>query len=81
MSDSSLISLGYSTGFILVLFILCVVLIISPPLLLSLQRLKGDMVAGGSNSLVISAACHVTDINVEERASELADNQSDSSRG
>ncbi|KAI0870866.1 hypothetical protein GGS24DRAFT_89163 [Hypoxylon argillaceum] len=80
VSDSSLISLGYSTGFILVLFILCVVLIISPPLLLSLQRLKGDMVAGGSNSLVISAACHVTDINVEERASELADNQSDSSR-
>ena len=29
------------------------------PLLFGNRKLKGDMVVGGSNSLVISAACHV----------------------
>ncbi|KAI0101532.1 hypothetical protein GGR51DRAFT_331731 [Nemania sp. FL0031] len=81
VSDSSLITLGYSTGFTLVIVILYLVLIICPPLLLSIQRLKGDMVAGGSNSLVISAACHVINTGTTVRASELTeDNQSSSIR-
>ncbi|KAI1116582.1 hypothetical protein F5Y14DRAFT_405839 [Nemania sp. NC0429] len=81
VSDTSLITLGYSTGFILVILILYVVLIICPPLLLGVQRLRGDMVAGGSNSLVISAACHLINADVTEGASELThENESESSR-
>ncbi|KAJ8131401.1 hypothetical protein O1611_g2221 [Lasiodiplodia mahajangana] len=80
VSDSSLITLGYSTGFILLITILYIVLIICPPLLLGIERLKGDMVGGGSNSLVISAACHVTNVDVAERDSGLTEeNQSNSS--
>lgn len=82
VSDSSLITLGYSTGFILLTAVLSVLFIISPPLLLSIQRLRGDMVAGGSNSLVISAACHVSNADVAEEFSELGEeNQMQSSRG
>ncbi|KAI1748328.1 hypothetical protein F4782DRAFT_517671 [Xylaria castorea] len=67
VSNASFIAVGYSPGFILVVFILTLVLIILLPILLSFQWLKGDMVAGGSNSLVISAACHMTDLDYSQR--------------
>ncbi|OTB14352.1 hypothetical protein K445DRAFT_302510 [Daldinia sp. EC12] len=57
LSENSLISLGYSTPAILALLIVSCT-IIPLPLLLSLRKPKGSMVAGGSNSLVMSAACH-----------------------
>ncbi|KAI1120837.1 hypothetical protein F5Y10DRAFT_289156 [Nemania abortiva] len=82
VSNNSLITLGYSTGFILLVLILSVVLIICPPLIFGFQRLRGNMVFGGSNSLVISAACHVTTLPGTEGASCLTEgNQSDSPRG
>ncbi|KAI1090732.1 hypothetical protein F5B19DRAFT_462055 [Rostrohypoxylon terebratum] len=55
--DDSLISLGYSPPAILTLFIV-VCLLIPLPFLFSLRKLQNKMVAGASNSLVISAACH-----------------------
>ncbi|GAP88371.1 hypothetical protein SAMD00023353_2900400 [Rosellinia necatrix] len=61
VSDSALVALGTSPGFLLTTLLLAIVLIILPPILISCQRLKGDMVAGATNSLVISAACHVTE--------------------
>ncbi|KAI0848973.1 hypothetical protein F5Y00DRAFT_269901 [Daldinia vernicosa] len=57
LSETSLVSLGYSTPAILALLVIgCA--IVPLPLLFSLRRPKGKMVAGGSNSLVMSAACH-----------------------
>ncbi|KAI1753982.1 hypothetical protein F4782DRAFT_539270 [Xylaria castorea] len=55
--DRSLIATGYSASATLLLFITTLVLV-PLPLLFSLYKLKGEMIAGGSNSLVISAACH-----------------------
>ncbi|KAI0898651.1 hypothetical protein F4806DRAFT_494311 [Annulohypoxylon nitens] len=57
VSDDSLIALGYSPPAILSLFIVAC-LLVPLPLLLSLRKPQGKMVAGASNSLVISAACH-----------------------
>ncbi|KAI0116976.1 hypothetical protein F4814DRAFT_459219 [Daldinia grandis] len=57
LSENSFISLGYSAPAILALFVVgCTV--VPLPILFSLRELKGNMVAGGSNSLVMSAACH-----------------------
>lgn len=58
VSEGSLISLGYSPSALLMLFISCAVALCLP-VLFGLRKLKGDMVAGGTNSLVMSAACHV----------------------
>jgi hypothetical protein len=52
-----LISAGYSPSATLFLFITASILV-PLPFLFSLCKVKGKMVAGGSNSLVISAACH-----------------------
>ncbi|GAW17037.1 hypothetical protein ANO14919_064860 [Xylariales sp. No.14919] len=70
VSAESFIALGYSPGFILICFLLSLGLIILLPIILSFQRLKIDMVAGGSNSLVISAACHI--MNPEDSQQDMA---------
>lgn len=57
VTDDSLIAMGYSPPAILSLFIVACILI-PLPFLFSLRKLQGKMVAGASNSLVISAACH-----------------------
>ncbi|KAI1172874.1 hypothetical protein F4777DRAFT_559812 [Nemania sp. FL0916] len=62
VSHGSLIAIGYSPFFFLVLFVASFVFIIIPPIILGFQKLQGDMVVGGWNSLVISAACHRPDI-------------------
>ncbi|KAI1476650.1 hypothetical protein F4774DRAFT_420586 [Daldinia eschscholtzii] len=77
LSENSLVSLGYSASAILALFIVgCT---IAPlPLLLSLRKPKGNMVAGGSNSLVMSAACHCfirSSTGVENQPHSLLDNE------
>ncbi|KAH8165130.1 hypothetical protein CIB48_g3115 [Xylaria polymorpha] len=77
VSDGSLIEIAFSPLFFLVLFIASLLFIIFPPLLLGLFRMKGDMVAGGWNSLVISAACHVPDT-VNEQDEQALSNENDS---
>ncbi|KAG6362579.1 hypothetical protein INS49_007671 [Diaporthe citri] len=58
VSDDSYIAVGVSGSAILALFVISSVLCISLALF-SLRKLSGDMVSGGTNSLVMSAACHV----------------------
>ncbi|KAI1426552.1 hypothetical protein F5Y12DRAFT_741485 [Xylaria sp. FL1777] len=77
VSDDSLIAIGYSPLFFLLLFIASFLFIICPPVLLGFSKMKGNMVAGGWNSLVISAACHVPgmeDTKDEKPYSNEADN-------
>ncbi|KAI0438838.1 hypothetical protein F4803DRAFT_569172 [Xylaria telfairii] len=62
VSDRSLIEIGFSPLFFLLLFLASFSFIIFPPVFLGLFKIKGNMVAGGWNSLVVSAACHVPDI-------------------
>ncbi len=57
VSENDLVAIGYSPPAILTLFIVCT-LLATLPFLLSLRKLEGNMVTGGCNSLVISAACH-----------------------
>ncbi|KAI1390105.1 uncharacterized protein F4822DRAFT_443108 [Hypoxylon trugodes] len=57
VSNESLISLGYSPSALLIFSILCFIALCLP-ILFGFYKLKGDIVAGGSNSLVLSA-CHV----------------------
>ncbi|KAI1735862.1 hypothetical protein F4680DRAFT_469712 [Xylaria scruposa] len=58
-SERSVIAVGFSPLLFLVLFIASFLLIVLPPVLLSFYKMKGHMVTGGWNSLVVSAACHV----------------------
>lgn len=58
VSDDSYIAVGVSGSAILALFVLSSVLCIALALF-SLRGMSGDMVSGGTNSLVMSAACHV----------------------
>ncbi|KAJ2982620.1 hypothetical protein NUW58_g6403 [Xylaria curta] len=55
--DDSLVALRHSPIAILSLLI-SVSAVVPLPLLVSFRKLKNNMVVGGSNSLVISAACH-----------------------
>lgn len=60
VSDGSKIALGYSPLALLILFVISFV-VMSLSIIFGFHRLKGNMVAGGCKSLVISAACHVGD--------------------
>ncbi|KAK6845649.1 hypothetical protein PG995_015759 [Apiospora arundinis] len=53
----AVVAVGYSPPAILGLLILGSILA-TVPLFVSLYRLPGDMIAGGCNTLVLSAACH-----------------------
>lgn len=59
--------MGVSGSAILALFIISSVLCISLALF-SLRKLSGDMVSGGTNSLVMSAACHVPAIAMRSKS-------------
>lgn len=67
VSDDSYIAVGVSGSAILALFIISSVLCISLALF-SLRKLSGDMVSGGTNSLVMSAACHVPAISTKSKS-------------
>ncbi|KAK8073075.1 hypothetical protein PG996_006423 [Apiospora saccharicola] len=58
MSGSVYITAGYSVTAIFVLFVSGTLFVLSP-LFFSSQKLKGNMTFGATNSLVLSAACHV----------------------
>ncbi|KAJ9150393.1 hypothetical protein NKR23_g3661 [Pleurostoma richardsiae] len=58
LSDDAYVGIGYSTMALLALFLIACVLAVIPFVICS-RRIKGPMVLGASNSLVISAACHV----------------------
>lgn len=62
-------AIRYSASAILIGFILSVTACFIP-VLLGLKKRTGDMVAGGSNSLVLSAACHVFTNNTDEARSQ-----------
>ncbi|KAI0972797.1 hypothetical protein F4678DRAFT_429407 [Xylaria arbuscula] len=62
VSDGSTITIGFSPLFLLILFITSVLFVICPSIVFGFSKTKSDMVAGGWNSLVISAACHVPDV-------------------
>ncbi|KAM0813070.1 putative DUF6536 domain-containing protein [Seiridium cardinale] len=57
VGPDAVVALGYSPPAILTVFVVSVVLCIIP-VVWSLRKVKGDMISGGTNSLVISAACH-----------------------
>lgn len=72
--------MGVSGSAILALFVLSSVLCISLALF-SLRKMSGDMVCGGTNSMVMSAACHVPAITTRvkspsSRTSEAASRSS-----
>ncbi|KAI1745794.1 hypothetical protein F4680DRAFT_465645 [Xylaria scruposa] len=69
VAEDSLVAIGYSPLFFLILFILSLTLVILPLTLLGFYKPRGDMVAGGWNSLVLSAACHAPTIVNEEHSS------------
>lgn len=76
--QDGLVKIGFSPSAFLVLLVLCGAL--APlPLLLGFKKLKGDMVAGGSNSLVVSAACHPFSRGALQQATTRASEQSPSS--
>lgn len=59
MTDDQIALVGYSSPAILIGFIFSLVLIMLP-LLLGLRRIRGSMIISRSNSLIMSAACHVS---------------------
>ncbi|TRX89715.1 hypothetical protein FHL15_009465 [Xylaria flabelliformis] len=73
VSEGSLIAVGFSPLFFLVLFVASFLLVILPPVLLGFYKMKGHMVTGGWNSLVISAACHVPNSENDQIEQSFAD--------
>lgn len=59
LPDGTVVAVGYSSWALLVLIVLSCVLVCLP-VALSLLKLPGDIVNVGSNSIAISAACHVS---------------------
>ncbi|KAI0194239.1 hypothetical protein F4808DRAFT_474875 [Astrocystis sublimbata] len=81
VSALSLISISYSPLFILILVITTPFFIIFPPLFFGFLKTEGNMVAGGWNSLVISAACHIHDTEANQDEEQVSDgNDSDDTK-
>jgi hypothetical protein len=57
VSKDALVAVAYSPLALFTLGVVCLA-IVPLSLVFAMKRLKGNMVAGGSNSLVLSAACH-----------------------
>nr|KMM71628.1 hypothetical protein CPAG_07931 [Coccidioides posadasii RMSCC 3488] len=70
-SDDSYVGIGFSTISILVVLLIACFLATIPFILCS-KRMKGPMVLGGSNSMVISAACHLSLVSATGSMSPLA---------
>lgn len=59
LSSDAYIGIGFSSGAILL--VLCIaILLLFIPIILAWRKYKGVMVVAGANSMVISAACHVS---------------------
>ena len=67
LSDDAYVGIGYSTMSLLVLFLVACVLA-TIPIILGARKMRSAMVIGGSNSFVISAACHVPILEEAEMA-------------
>ena len=65
LSEDAYIGMGYMNPALLSIFLVLCLLAILPFLLFG-RHIKSPMVLGGSNSLVISAACHVTPLSPGE---------------
>lgn len=59
LSSDAYIGIGFSSGAILLVLCIAIVLLIIP-IVLAWRKYKGVMVVAGANSMVISAACHVS---------------------
>lgn len=71
LSDDAYVAIGYSTIALLAIFIAAAVLALIP-IVLTRRTLKGSIPLGGTNSIVLSAACHVP--NLEEKAGARSHN-------
>lgn len=58
LDQDAYVGIGYST-FMLVILLILIVILIPLPLLLASRKSRGQIPNGGSNTLVIAAACHV----------------------
>lgn len=58
VSSDAAIAMGYSSLAVLITFVVGCIIVITP-LFFRRRKLKNEMVLGGTNSLVLSAACHV----------------------
>lgn len=58
LPEDTFVGAGYSDMSMLILLIIGAAFVSSPALVMG-RRLKSEMVSGGTNSLVLSAACHV----------------------
>lgn len=65
LPDDTFVIIGYSVWALLGLLVFCCVLI-CVPVFLSIAKLPGDTVNVGSNSIAISAACHVSQVYMPE---------------
>jgi len=72
LPDSTAVFVAYSTKALLTLLVLCIILVLIPPLL-SLKRLPAGMTIPGCNSFAISAACHVSNISYAVRNRFVSD--------
>ena len=61
------VAVEFSTTAILMVLVMAVVMV-AVPVWIGRRRLRGCMVVGGSNSLVISAACHASTVGLSEPA-------------
>jgi hypothetical protein len=61
VSPDAAISMSYSGLSMLIFFCVSCVFTLSP-IAFSFFKLKNDMVMGATNSLVLSAACHITSV-------------------
>lgn len=59
LPGNTIVGMGYSTRTILLLFVACCIMA-SVPLAVSFKKLPGKITNVGSNSMAISAACHVS---------------------
>lgn len=59
LSSDAYIGIGFSSGAILLVLCIAIVLLIIP-IVLAWRKYKGVIVVAGANSMVISAACHVS---------------------
>jgi hypothetical protein len=71
LSDDAYVGVGFSTIALLAVFVIACVLAVIPLVLCS-RTMKGAMVLGGHNSMVISAACHVEPVSGTRPPSSLS---------
>lgn len=69
VSQDAFFAGGYSASGLLILFVTGLVVSITP-IAMSWWKVSGIMVSGGSDSLVISAACHVNRLRTQRSKSK-----------